>query len=227
MAGWGLCGVLGRAARAGAARRIGRVGLAAVCGFAGVAYGALLNFSLMATYGGELSLRALRARSRSRAVPFDAAHAIGNVTLALVAGPAMVRMLVRFRERFEWRRLGSGGQLRRRPARRPGDAALLALAIGGRSPRRRRAAAGTGRSGSPGSPPPRTATAASGPRPGDDSSISITGWAMLGLEAAGRNPLESRAAGQDPGRLPARNSASDRQQRRPRPDDPRAARAPG
>ena len=101
MAGWGLCGVLG-AALAPGGRNAGRLTLAAVCGFAGIAYGALLNFSLMATYGGELSLERFLALE-ARAIPFDAAHAIGNVAFALVAGPAMVRMLVRFRERFEWR----------------------------------------------------------------------------------------------------------------------------
>ena len=101
MAGWGLCGILG-AALAVVRPRPNRVTLAVVCALAGVGYGALLNFSLMATYGGDLSLQRFLALE-ARAVPFDAAHAIGNATLALVAGPAMVRALVRFRERFEWR----------------------------------------------------------------------------------------------------------------------------
>ena len=62
MAGWGLCGVLGALLALGT-RNAGRLTLAAICGFAGIVYGALLNFSLMATYGGDLSLRALpRAR---------------------------------------------------------------------------------------------------------------------------------------------------------------------
>jgi len=100
MAGWGLCGILG-AGLALVRPRAGRFTLATVCALAGVAYGALLNFSLMATYGGDLSLQRFLVLE-SRAVPFDAAHAIGNATLALIAGPAMVRMLVRFRERFEW-----------------------------------------------------------------------------------------------------------------------------
>ena len=56
MAGWGMCGVLGAALAVVGGRNVGRLTLAAVCGFAGVAYGALLNFSLMATYGGDLSL---------------------------------------------------------------------------------------------------------------------------------------------------------------------------
>ena len=112
MAGWGLCGLLGAAFAVGI-RNAGRLSLAAVCGFAGIAYGALLNFSLMATYGGELSWRHF-ATLQANAIPFDAAHAIGNVVFALIAGPAMIRMLVRFRERFEWRRGGRDGP--RRPS---------------------------------------------------------------------------------------------------------------
>ena len=101
MAGWGLCGVMGAALALGT-RNASRLTLAAVCGFAGIAYGVLLNFSLMATYGGDLSFRHFLVLE-GRAIPFDAAHAIGNVAFALLAGPAMVRMLVRFRQRFEWR----------------------------------------------------------------------------------------------------------------------------
>src|SRR3954454_23166544 len=56
MAGWGLVGVLGALLALGV-RNAGRLSLAATCGFAGILYGALLNFSLMATYGGDLSLR--------------------------------------------------------------------------------------------------------------------------------------------------------------------------
>jgi energy-coupling factor transport system substrate-specific component len=99
MAGWGMCGLLGAALAARGRRRIGRFSLAAVCGLAGIAYGALLNFSLMVTYGGEASLDRFLVLS-GRAIPFDLAHALANIALALVAGPAMVRMLVRFRERF-------------------------------------------------------------------------------------------------------------------------------
>ncbi len=107
MAAWGLCGVLGAALALGS-RNAGRLTLAAVCGFAGILYGALLNFSLMATYGGDLSWRHFWVLE-GRAIPFEAAHVGGNVVLALVAGPAMVRMLSRFRERFEWRRGAPAG----------------------------------------------------------------------------------------------------------------------
>jgi energy-coupling factor transport system substrate-specific component len=179
MAGWGLCGVLG-AGLAVVRPRAGRFTLAAVCALAGVAYGALMNFSLMATYGGDLTLQRFLALE-SRAVPFDAAHAIGNAALALIAGPAMIRMLVRFRERFEWRSPAVVSVL------------LLALALVSVLPARAQASG--------------TSSAAAwlvsvqnddggwGGSPGSDSSTSTTAWAMLGLEASGRNPLDVPSGG--------------------------------
>ena len=169
MAGWGLCGIFGAGLALGT-RNAGRLTLAAVCGFAGVAYGALLNFSLMATYGGDLSLQRFLVLE-ARAIPFDAAHAIGNVAFALVAGPAMVRMLIRFRERFEWRRAGraaegGAGPAGLGPGLRGGSVAavlLLALALAVALPAKRR-------DPEPSGPPSgwnlsRTPTAASAPRP--------------------------------------------------------------
>jgi energy-coupling factor transport system substrate-specific component len=181
MAGWGLCGILG-AVLAVARPQPNRFTLAVVCALAGVGYGALLNFSLMATYGGDLSLQRFLALE-SRAVPFDAAHAIGNATLALIAGPAMVRALVRFRERFEWRAPAVASVL------------LLALAVATALPAP--AQADTTRA---------VAWLTSvqnddggwGASPGSSSSASITGWAMLGLEAAGRNPLDVSRGGDTP-----------------------------
>ena len=182
MVGWGLCGVMG-AALAVVRPRAGRVTLAAFCALAGIAYGALLNFSLMATYGGDLSLQRFLALE-SRAVPFDAAHAIGNATLALIAGPAMIRMLARFRERFEWRTPAVASVL------------LLALALASVLPARAQAA-DTSR-----------ATAWLVAAQNDDggwgtsldsySSTSTTAWVMLGLEAAGRNPLDVARGGHTP-----------------------------
>jgi len=182
MAGWGICGVLG-AALALVRPRAGRFSLALLCALAAVAYGALLNFSLMATYGGDLTLQRFLAL-QSRAVPFDAAHAIGNASLALVAGPALVRMLARFRERFEWRA--------------PAVASLLLLALalasvlpaGARASEASRAAtwlvAAQNADGGWGSSPDR------------DSAPDMTAWAMLGLEATGRNPLDVSRGGRNP-----------------------------
>jgi energy-coupling factor transport system substrate-specific component len=184
MAAWGLCGLLGAGLALGLPN-VGRLTLAAVCGFAGVAYGALLNFSLMATYGGDLSLRHFLVLE-SRAVPFDAAHAIGNVTFALIAGPAMIRMLARFRERFEWK-MPSGATL----------GAVIAVLIAVFAVPAAARAAGPGNAA-------RWLTSQQnsdggwGSSPGDPSGIEMTGWSMLGLEAAGRNPLDVSSGGSNP-----------------------------
>ncbi|HKG34816.1 MAG TPA: prenyltransferase/squalene oxidase repeat-containing protein, partial [Solirubrobacterales bacterium] len=188
MAGWGLCGAGGATLAMLTARRAGRLGLAAACGLAGILYGALLNFSLMATYGGELSLERFLTL-QARAVPFDAAHAIGNVTLALVAGPAMVRMLIRFRERFEWRRAQPGAAARRALAT---GAALVALAV----PLALAPAAAADRDAAAKWLAARQASDGGfAADPGGDSSPEMTGWVVLGLEAAGRNPLDVREGG--------------------------------
>jgi len=182
MAGWGLCGILG-AALAVVRPRAGRFTLAAVCALAGIAYGALLNFSLMATYGGDLSLQRFLALE-SRAVPFDAAHAIGNATLALIAGPAMVRMLVRFRERFEWRTPAVVSVL------------LLALALASVLPARAQAAETDRAVAWLGSV--QNTDGGWGTSPDSDSSPATTAWVMLGLEASGRNPLDVSRSGHNP-----------------------------
>lgn len=205
MAGWGLCGILGAALALGG-RNVGRLGLAATCGFAGIAYGALLNFSLMATYGGDLSLERFGVLE-ARAIPFDLAHAAGNVALALVAGPALVRMLSRFRERFEWGRgggedpavsdQGAGGGLR--PALRGGGIAallLVGLALGALAPSRAEASA-VSRAAS-WLESAQNPDGGFGSAPGDDSGSEMTAWAMLGLAAAGRNPLDTASRGHTP-----------------------------
>ncbi len=182
MAGWGLCGILG-AGLALVRPRAGRFTLAAVCAFAGIAYGALLNFSLMATYGGDLSVQRFLALE-SRAVPFDAAHAIGNATFALIAGPAMVRMLIRFRERFEWHAPAVVSVL------------LLALAMASVLPARAQASETSRAVGWLVSV--QNADGGWGSSPNSDSSTATTAWVMLGLEAAGRNPLDVSRGGNDP-----------------------------
>ena len=139
----------------------------------------------MATYGGELSLQRFLALE-ARAVPFDAAHAIGNAGLALVAGPAMVRMLVRFRERFEWRAPAAAAVL------------LLALALASVLPARAGAADGGPQRAASWLAAQQNSDGGWGASPGDGSSLETTAWAMLGLEAAGRSPLGVARAGHTP-----------------------------
>ena len=62
----------------------------------------------MVTYGGEQSLDRYLALS-ARGIPFNVAHAAGNFAIALAAGPALVRMISRYRTRLEftWRPAGA------------------------------------------------------------------------------------------------------------------------
>jgi energy-coupling factor transport system substrate-specific component len=179
MAGWGMCGLMGAGLALGV-RNAGRLSLAAVCALAGIAYGVLLNFSLMATYGGDLSLERFLTLE-ARAIPFDVAHVVGNIAFALLAGPAMVRMLVRFRQRFQWRT----------PAVATGI--LLILLIPSLLPGSARAA-GTDEAAN-WLEAAQNADGGFGSSPSSDSSAALTGWAMLGLEAAGRNPYDVASTG--------------------------------
>jgi energy-coupling factor transport system substrate-specific component len=184
MAGWGLTGVLGAGLAAATGRRVGRVGLAVVCALAGFAYGALLDFSLMVTYGGEQSLHRFLALS-ARGLPFNIAHAAGNAALALVAGPAMARMLLRYRSRFEfaWKPVSGTAAASLIVALLIATPALL----GGQ----RADAFGSGSGGAVAwLRSAENGDGGFGFARGEESSPAMTGWAVLGLEAAGVNPLD-------------------------------------
>jgi energy-coupling factor transport system substrate-specific component len=187
MAGWGLCGILGAALALGT-RNAGRLALAATGAFAAVIYGALLNFSVMATSGGDL-LWGKFWFLEGRAIPFEVAHATGNVALALIAGPAMVRMLTRFRERFEWSRgprLNLGGVA----------ALLLVLTLGLLAPAAAHASAvSQGADWLESQQRPSGGFAADS---GRDPGAEMTAWTMLALAAAGRNPLDVTNGGKSP-----------------------------
>ena len=187
MAGWGLVG-LGGAWLAGVTRRrLGRLGLAVVCGLAGFAYGALLDLSVMVTYGGEQSLDRYLALS-ARGIPFNVAHATGNFLIALAAGPALVRMISRFR---------SGSEFTWRPATAVPLVLVAVLAgglaaSGGPTPARAGSSSASWLERSQDSDGGYAAT------PGQPSSPAMTGWAMLGLEAGGTNPLDLERGGENP-----------------------------
>lgn len=102
MAGWGMVGIAGAVLARASGRRVSRLGLACAGAVAGIAYGALLDLSVMIEFGGEQSLDRYLALS-ARGLPFNIAHAAGNFVLMLAAGPALVRMLDRYRDRFTYR----------------------------------------------------------------------------------------------------------------------------
>ncbi|MGZ5361498.1 MAG: prenyltransferase/squalene oxidase repeat-containing protein [Solirubrobacterales bacterium] len=194
MAGWGMVGLLGAMLAAATGRRLGRVPLALACAFAGLAYGALLDLSLMVTYGGEQSLDRFLALS-ARGIPFNVAHAAGNFALALAAGPALIRMLDRYRGRFEvaWGERGRRGRSR------------VAIGAAGLIAATALAAAGPGAAAGAGGGPAaawllgaQNADGGFGAAPGEESSPGMTGWAVLGLAAAGQDPLAMRGGGRTP-----------------------------
>jgi energy-coupling factor transport system substrate-specific component len=201
MAGWGLCGLAGAALAAASGRRLGRLGLAISCAAAGFAYGALLDLSTMVTYGGEQSLDRYLALS-ARGIPFNVAHAAGNFVLALAAGPALVRMISRYRDRlaFTWRPVPP-----ERPAvaRAPtpgrsamlGVVAALAVAVAIAAPA---AQAGTATDARRYIERHQNGDGGFGASPGSRSNAGMTAWSMLGLESAGRNPLDLQRRGRSP-----------------------------
>jgi energy-coupling factor transport system substrate-specific component len=195
MAGWGLVGLAGAWLAVLTHRRLGRLGLAAFCAVAGLGYGLLLDLSVMVTYGGEQSLDRYLALS-ARGLPFNIAHAIGNFTIALAAGPALVRMISRYRTRMEfcWRPAPAVSALALVVAIAAGAATL-----GTSQPAAAKPAAKSGVDDA------RTWLVRSQGRdggfaatPDNPSSPAMTGWAMLGLEAGGRNPLDVSKRGKTP-----------------------------
>jgi energy-coupling factor transport system substrate-specific component len=188
MAGWGAVGIGGAVLAALSRRRLGRLQLAIAAAVAGLLYGALLDLSVMVSFGGEQSLDRYLALS-ARGVPFNIAHATGNFVLMITAGPALVRMLDRYRDRFEFR--WSDAPLGR-------AAAAIAVAACLATP-----LLAPGHSAAAGDPADATTwlkgamndDGGFGTEPGASSSVGMTGWAMLGLEAAGTNPRDvGRAA---------------------------------
>jgi energy-coupling factor transport system substrate-specific component len=94
MLAWGACGLAGAAA-APLLRR--RLALAALTFALGLAFSAFLD--VWEWYAFFPHTQAALALQMSRGFPFDLAHAIGNVLLALAVGPELLRVLERYERR--------------------------------------------------------------------------------------------------------------------------------
>lgn len=182
MAAWGLVGVLGAALAAASGRRLGRLPLALACAVAGLGYGAILDLSTWTTYTGEHSLREYLTISAT-SLPFNLAHALGNLLFFVAFGPALIRAVERCRARLE---------VRWEPA--VAAAVALAAALGAAAaPPPAQAAGGT--------PAARAAAYLQGARnadggwggaPGQASNGLHTAWAVYALAASG-SPPDARA----------------------------------
>jgi energy-coupling factor transport system substrate-specific component len=112
MALWSAAGLTGALLRPLCRRA---VGLALVAGVWGMIFGWAMNAWFLASFGPEVSWSAFVLVS-GRSVPFDVAHAAGNVLLALVAGPALMRLLDRYARRIRTEVVRPPGPPGRAPA---------------------------------------------------------------------------------------------------------------
>jgi len=193
MVGWGGAGLAGAALAALSGRRAGRLGLAAACGAAGLAFGAWMDLYLLMTFSATPSVHGYVALA-GISLPFNVAHAIGNAALALAFGPAFVRVLERSRRRLDVR--WEPAAPRRRAARGIATATLAAVLL--------LAAPAIAAAADPAARAVRYLERAQnrdggfGAAPRQGSSQLVTGWAVLGLEAAGRHPLDVVRGGRTP-----------------------------
>ena len=181
MAGWGGVGVAGALMAWGMrGRELNRFWLAAACGLAGLAFGAWMDLYQL-TLAARQDLDTYLAISAS-SLPYNLAHAIGNIVFCLLIGPVFIRALRRYRRRLEvsWRA----------PAAASTAALLLVLALP--------AVAGAA---SPADRAERWLLRAQnkdggfGAAPKLSSNELFSGWAALGLAAADRNPRDVRRPG--------------------------------
>jgi ABC-type thiamine transport system ATPase subunit len=165
MVAWGGVGAGGALLARVAGRELGRASLAVACAVAGLAFGAVMNFSLWVTFAATTRstsspatrhLAAVRHRARGRQRVF-----------CLAFGPALVRALRRFRARFEvtWRPARG-----RRRARWP--RCFSPPGRGERAMRRAQSRALLERA--------QNADGGFGGAPGQSSTQLFTGWAALG-----------------------------------------------
>jgi len=181
MVGWGAVGIGGALlARVLRGREPGRILLAAICGVAGLAFGAWMDLYQL-TLAAHQDLDSYLALSAT-SLPYNVAHAVGNVVFCLLIGPVFIRALRRYRRRLEVRWAA--------PALAVGALVLLVLALP--------AAAGVA------SPADRAerwlmrqqnADGGFAGARGQASSPLYSGWAGLGLAAAGHNARDLHRRG--------------------------------
>jgi energy-coupling factor transport system substrate-specific component len=102
MVGWGLIGIVGAGWAMLWRERLPRIPTAALLVLCALMFGALTNLSTLTAAGGTPSLRQWAAIEVA-GLPFDIAHGVGNVVFFLAFGPALVRVLRRYRARLEVR----------------------------------------------------------------------------------------------------------------------------
>ena len=178
MIGWGAVGVGGALlALALRGREPGRLLLAVICGLAGLAFGAWMDLYQL-TLAARQDLDTYLAISAS-SLPYNIAHAIGNVVFCLLIGPVFIRALRRYRRRLEVRWAVAATTLLVLLLALPASASAATAAD--------RAERWLLRA--------QNVDGGFGAAPRQASSRLFSGWAGLGLAAAGHNPRDLRRRG--------------------------------
>lgn len=204
MVAWGLCGVLGAVLGRMTGRHLGRVPLAVACGGAGLMFGAIMDASVWVTYGAGQQTLAQYLAISATSLPFNLAHAVGNVAFCLAFGPVLVRALMRYRDRLEVRWTDAEPAAVPVTAVIPPLGLLLAavLAATAIAPPAPAQAAGSGRAAAAGwLARAQNADGGWGPAPGARTTAVHTAWSVIGLAAAGYDPLRVRTRGRTPLRV--------------------------
>ena len=195
MAGWGAVGVIGAGLAVVTRRRIRRWPLAIVCFVVGFGFTALQDVGDWVTYS-DHSLAQLGIYV-GKGIGFDFVHAGGCLVFALAFGPALIRSLTSVHGAAERdvadRHAVAGGRANRRlPDRlagQPAGGAGFGIGVG------TGLGTGEGRALAAGTPTGYLLAAQNsdgglGGAPGSASSSLYSGWAALGLAAAGENPQD-------------------------------------
>jgi energy-coupling factor transport system substrate-specific component len=201
MAGWGAVGVFGALLARVFGRELGRWPLAVACALAGLAYGSFLDLHLWVLYSSHTWDEYLLVAGRG--VPFNIAHATGNVVFCLAFGPLLVRALERYRDRLEviWHPLPPA---RATDSAGPGATAaglgavlaVLAVAMGLAGPAPQARAADAAQSKAVGYlAKAQNADGGFGSDRGRGSDQLYTSWAVIGIAAAGRDPRTVKRGG--------------------------------
>lgn len=190
MAAWGGVGVAGGVlAWAVRGRELGRWTLAAVCGLAGLAFGAFMD-AYQWTFAAEQTLGSYLAISAT-SLPYNLAHALGNVVFCLLLGPAFVRAVSRYRRRFEVRwTMPSPAAASLVAALALAVTALAAAPVAEAARATDRALGYLDRA--------QNADGGFGGARGQGSTQLHTGWAALGIAAAGSHPEDFTRRGRSP-----------------------------
>ncbi len=207
MAGWGAVGVIGAGLAVVTHRRIGRWPLAIVCFVVGFGFTALQDLGDWVTYSDHSP--AQLGIYVGKGIGFDFVHAGGCLVFALAFGPALIRSLNRFTARLNvtWRTatpllavavalgLVPGAWLASQPGVLGSGSGLLGSGFGSRLVSGLAAGLGDGQALAAGTPAGYLLAAQNsdgglGGAPGSASSALYSGWAALGLAAAGENPQD-------------------------------------